>query len=75
MNPSSMPKVPTQRALRHLGVAHRRRRRAVALITVLSVLALILVLLTALLSATRVEFNSTVAQVEGATQPLATGSR
>jgi len=44
----------------------RRRRRAVALITVLSVLALTLVLLTALLSATRVEYNSTAAQVEGA---------
>lgn len=43
-----------------------RRRRAVALITVLSVLALSMVLLTALLSATRVEYNSTVAQVEGA---------
>jgi uncharacterized protein (TIGR02600 family) len=43
-----------------------RRRRAVALITVLSVLALTLVLLTALLSATRTEYNSTVAQVNGA---------
>lgn len=41
-----------------------RRRRAVALITVLSVLALMMVLLTALLSATRVDYNSTVAQVE-----------
>lgn len=43
-----------------------RRRRAVALIIVLSMLALTLVLMTALLSATRVDFNSTVAQVEGA---------
>ncbi|OYW13768.1 MAG: hypothetical protein B7X02_01455, partial [Rhodospirillales bacterium 12-54-5] len=43
-----------------------RRRRAVALVIVLSMLALILVLMTALLSATRVDFNSTVAQVEGA---------
>ncbi len=44
----------------------QRRRRAVALITVISVLGLALVLVTAMLSATRVEYNSTVAQVEGA---------
>lgn len=43
----------------------RRRRRAVALVTVLSVLSLTLILITAMLSATRVEHKSTVAQVEG----------
>lgn len=43
-----------------------RRRRAVALIMVLSILALMLVLVTAMLSATRIDYNSTVAQVETA---------
>lgn len=65
MNTSSIQSKSSQRGFHSLG-AWSRRRRAVALITVLSVLALTLVLLTALLSATRVEYNSTVAQVEGA---------
>lgn len=42
-----------------------RRRKAVALVTVLSVLSLIMILITAMLSVTRVEHKSTVAQVEG----------
>ncbi|WP_395748502.1 Verru_Chthon cassette protein A [Prosthecobacter sp.] len=64
MNTSSIPDMPSGRSLKVL--RGRRRRRAVALITVLGVLALSLVLMTALLSATRIEFNSTVAQVDGA---------
>ncbi|MFO1485303.1 MAG: Verru_Chthon cassette protein A [Verrucomicrobiaceae bacterium] len=58
------PQTTKQTVSKVLG--RRRRRQAVALITVLSVLALTLVLLTALLSATRLEYNSTVAHVEGA---------
>jgi len=42
-----------------------RRRLAVALITVLSVLSLTLVLITAMLSVTRTEHRATVAMVEG----------
>ncbi|MGV3659951.1 MAG: Verru_Chthon cassette protein A [Prosthecobacter sp.] len=43
----------------------RRRRRAVALVTVLSVLSLTMILITAMLSVTRVEHKATVSQVEG----------
>ncbi|HEY1052744.1 MAG TPA: hypothetical protein VGE39_23395, partial [Prosthecobacter sp.] len=49
----------------HLPASRRRRRRAVALITVLSVLSLTMILITAMLTATRVEHKSTVSQVEG----------
>ncbi|MBE2284102.1 MAG: Verru_Chthon cassette protein A [Prosthecobacter sp.] len=64
MNTSSIQSM--SKGSRLLAGGNVRRRRAVALITVLSVLALSMVLLTALLSATRVEYNSTAAQVEGA---------
>lgn len=57
MNTSSIQSISTKRT--------KRRRQAVALITVISVLGLALVLVTAMLSATRVEYNSTMAQVEG----------
>ncbi len=63
MNTSSIQSISSQGGVAASG-SKLRRRRAVALITVLSVLALAMVLLTALLSATRVDYNSTVAQVE-----------
>ncbi|OYW26654.1 MAG: hypothetical protein B7Z47_07400, partial [Chthoniobacter sp. 12-60-6] len=63
MNTSSIPGKFSLRSLLASG-GPLRRRRAVALITVLSVLALMLVLLTALLSATRIDYNSSVAHVE-----------
>lgn len=43
----------------------RRRRMAVALVTVLSVLSLTMILITAMLSVTRVEYKATTSQVEG----------
>lgn len=48
----------------------RRRRVAVALVTVLSVLSLTMILITAMLSLTRVEHKATVSQVEGAKSRL-----
>ena len=43
----------------------KRRRRAVALVTVLSVLSLAMILITAMLSMTRVEHKASASQVEG----------